>query len=413
MGIYDQGLSNYQHGIDTAIQLGSQPQSLAASILGGFNQGQQQGFGNRMQAEHLGLQRDQLAEAQRRAAAQEAEARAWHQGQMQDRLLKQAQDNIYSTPEEAEASQQMLIQNGIDPKIASFLVKKPEETAESKSSRANWDARDLMNRVMVGMGGASAQADDRPAAQYNQTMGGRAAIKQRGLDLKEQNQENLYQHRINKDDLAERDLARKMGLDNARIDAINFKIERGQQLLPIEKDALEQLARLRERLPADNVSFGSGGKISGRSIAAFDTAVSKHMKEENDRRQAQNANIIRGKNIMTGQPAEPQPLLTREEAENAVTQGWERLSQKGTEGKGIDIEGGGPVLRKPGSSAPAPSGADFIKAKAKGVGASDKALKLKIQSSKPVARDATDRPVYKIDNKFYYEDGKEYVAPKG
>jgi hypothetical protein len=67
MGIYDPVLQAYQHGVDQRIQLASQPMTLAQSILGGY----QQGFGNRMQQEHLGLQRDQFGEQKRHAMEQE------------------------------------------------------------------------------------------------------------------------------------------------------------------------------------------------------------------------------------------------------------------------------------------------------------------------------------------------------
>lgn len=307
MGIYDQGLANYQHGIDTAIQLQGQPMTLAQSILGGFNAGQQQGFGNRMQTEHLNLQRDQLAEQARHRQMQEEQARqnAEMLGQYRGGMLQE---------------------------------KAADRTRKEEHGKESLRIKDFL-----------------ATAQGNR-------------------------------------LAKQNGLTDAQIEHLQNIDLNMEELRPF-REAVMKSQEWKNYNPSDTVSFGSGSSTSGRSLAAFDSAVSRHMKEENDRRQAQNANIIRGKNIMTGQAAEPQPLMTRAEAEDAVTQGWERLSAKGSENKGIDIQGGGPALKKPGSAPEKPSGASFIKAKAKGVGAAGgpdkRALRAQAASAISAGKDAS------------------------
>lgn len=392
MGIYDPVLQAYQHGVDQRIQLASQPMTLAQSIL----QGYQQGFGNRMQQEHLGLQRDQLAEQQRRAQAQEAEARQWHQGQEQNRLAQILQSTEITDNDQLGAWRKRIEGAGLPGEmLPKQLQQDPGNVAAQGNYDANQQAAEESPYDMAGPGGSSFQAE-RPADKLKPWRGSALGQKYAETERKASHNQVMEGLTRRKLDQADVDQLRKQGLTDAQVEAINFKIERGEELLPYEKSVLGERAALYSRLPQDTVSFGSGSRANMRGLSGFDSSVDRALKQENDRRQKANENIINGRDLTTGKPATPMPMMTREEAEELVKAGWERLSETTTkQDSGVGQEGGGPVL-KPKPQAKTASGA---------------AIKLKIKASKPVAKDGSGKEVWKVDGKFYYGDGTEYRPP--
>ena len=400
MGIYDPVLQAYQHGVDQRIQLASQPITLAQSIL----QGYQQGFGNRMQQEHFGLQRDQFAEQQRRAQAQEAEARQWHRLQAGEAFTKNLNNAQFNTPEEWEATKRKADELGVP-----FNMPKPEQTEASVAAQSEW-LKETARRKAEGPWGSpdasgsgyempgtpEAPMPEKPKEEYAPSYGPGLQHKYAETKRKEENSRITQEL---KSLVANGQLdrwAQQNKLNKEQADLIRFKIERGERFEDQELDYLRSKTQLNDRLPQDTFVFGGGGRVNSRGLSAFDSSVNNVLKQENDRRQKANENIINGKDLTTGKPAQPLPMLTRQEAEEMVKSGWKGLSETTADpDSGIGQDGGGPVLKPKPQAKPA-SGA---------------AIKLKIKASKPVAKDGSGKEVWKVDGKFYYGDGTEYRPP--
>ena len=291
MGIYDPVLQAYQHGVDQRIQLASQPMTLAQSILGGY----QQGFGNRMQRERMDLERQQLEEAKRRAMASEEESRRWHQGQEQNRLAQILQGVEITDNDQLGAWRKRIEGAGLPGEmLPKQLQQDPGNVAAQGNYDANQQAAEESPYDMAGPGGSSFQAE-RPADKLKPWRGSALGQKYAETERKASHNQVMEGLAKRKLDQADVDQLRKQGLTDAQIDAINFKIERGEELLPYEKNVLGERAALYRRLPQGASGSGGGDWRSGMRPDQQQKMVSEHwavMKKEWESRR--NAAMLQG-----------------------------------------------------------------------------------------------------------------------
>lgn len=292
MGIYDPVLQAYQHGVDQQIQFASQPLTLADAIL----RGHQRGFQNRMQQEHLGLQRDQLAEQMRRAQAQEAEARLWHQGQEQNRLAQILQGTEITDNDQLGAWRKRIEGAGLP---GEMLPKQLQQDPGNALAQGNFDANQQAANEspfdMAGPGGSSFEGE-RPADKLKPWRG--SALGQKYAETERKASHNQVMEGLGKRKLDQVDIdqARKQGLTDAQIEALDFKVERGEELLPYEKSVLGERAALYSRLPTGNVVGGASNWRNGMAPDKQAAMVSKRLADLQKTWNAnRNAALLKGK----------------------------------------------------------------------------------------------------------------------